>query len=174
MDKRIIVITGESAWLVSTNEEGTSGYVHARASFGYHMPNEHRYEGAILTGDDGLNLREGTRLVFRCQCGESHTPGWNGDGIVTSGVITRVVNHADAPDAIERVKEGEDADGNPVTYITLNPSWKWLLPHVPTKVREDFDRALGLADLLVALADLGRITQADLQAAEARLRASTL
>lgn len=169
MDKRIIVITGESAWLVTTNEEGTTGYVNARASFGFHMPNEHQYEGPILTGDNGLNLREGTRLVFRCQCGASHTPGWNGDGIVTSGVITRVVNHADVPDK-ERVEEVSES----VTYITIKPSWKWLLPHVPTNVRDDFDQALGIADLLVALADMGRVTQADIEAARARVRASTL
>lgn len=169
MDRRLAVFTGESAWLVTTNEEGTTGYVNARASFGYHMPTDHDYHGHILTGDNGLNLRVGTRIVFSCQCEARHDGYPGGNGIVASGIITRVVNFADIPEP-ERVQEvSED-----VTFITIKPSWKWLMPHVPVAVADEFDRALGLADILVALADMGRITQEDLQAARERVAASTL
>jgi hypothetical protein len=157
--KRIAVITAESVWLITTDDDGLTGHVEARASFGQHMPNQHDYSGPILTGPDGLNLREGTRLVFQCQCGAGHT-GWS-DGIVTSGAIVRVVNTQEVP-------VPEPTPG----YITLNPSWGWLLPFVgSTRVLPEFRQCFEVADFLVALVDMGRVTQADIAAAKARLRA---
>jgi hypothetical protein len=158
--KRIAVITGESVWLVTTDDDGLTGHVEARASFGQHMPNQHDYSGPILTGPDGLNLREGTSLVFRCQCSARHDGYPGGDGIVASGTIVRVVNHADEPVPVPV----EDV-------ITLNPSWNWLMPFVAsTRVMADFRQCFEVADLLVALKDMGRVTDADIVAASKRLR----
>jgi hypothetical protein len=167
--KRIAVITGESVWLVTTDDDGLSGNVEARASFGFHMPNEHNYFGPILTGPDGLNLREGTRLVFRCQCAASHV-GWGGDGIVTSGAIVRVINTQDVP--VPEPENLYDAAGNQVGQsIVFNPSWNWLAPFVGSaQAMADFRQCFEVADLLVTLKDMGRVTDADIVAASKRLR----
>lgn len=151
--KHIIAITNNSTWLVGVDD--LSAYVAGRLTFGGdYMPGGVRYVGAVAGGPDGVNIRVGGRLVFWCED--------IGD-YVTSGVINRIVNVADEP-VPEPVRTGVDG----VQFITLQPSWSWLLPFVATPGHEDARRAFQLADDLATLVDMGRVTQEDLRAARER------
>jgi hypothetical protein len=63
--------------------------------------------------------------------------------------------------------EHSEVDG--VQYITILPTWTWLMAFVEgnSEVREQALRAFNLADLLATLVDMGVVTQEDLQAARA-------
>lgn len=158
-------ITENSVWLIEANDDFTSGHVVDRATFGSpYIEDGRRFAGPILTGDDGLNLRPGTRIVMRNTFADSHG---DTDRIVTSGAIVRLVQCGDTPKEESVTME---VDGKRIETIRLDPSWSFLLPFVMggSQVMAEARRAFRSADILRVLVDMGRVTQDDMHAAEQR------
>lgn len=148
MSIRRIAITNQSAWLFTHADAigslPANDFVVRRASFADYMPIR-EYEGTVR----GL-IEVGKFFVLDTD-----------EGPVTSGKVVRIVNVDDVP--IKEPKPG---------YITIDPRWDgltWLLAEL--RDREGLRQVGHNADILVALRDMGRITDADIRDAQARLKA---
>lgn len=149
---KYIALTDNSVWLVESTE--TSMYVEDRATFGSpYIEDGRRFAGQVITGTITVGDRLHFTNVHENSYGEVGQP-------VATGVFRRIIAFEDLPK--RQVPEG---------FIDITPGWTFLLPFFegPTKVRDEAHRALGLADVLVALKDMGRITDDDIRAARQRV-----
>lgn len=142
-----VVITANSVWLVEEGDDGALLVVD-RATFG--SPNIE--EGARFSGPvTGGMLAVGSRLIF------TNTLDKNVNVMI--GAIKRIVAFEDLPKR-----------ELPENMIDLTPSFAGLWPVIGDPVfRSELRLALRDADLLVALVDMGRVSQADLRAAHHRV-----
>lgn len=153
-----IAITDNSVWLVERSDFTGALTVIDRATFGSpYIEDGRRFHGPVTFGE----LKPGSRLQF---VNTFEDPRGRKDQPVATGVINRVVQHADTPKAEESVS----TDG--IRFIRLVPSWSFLLPFVQggQEVMANARRAFRSADLLSILVDMGRVTQQDLLDADAR------
>jgi hypothetical protein len=144
---RRIAITQQSVWSFTHDNDFGPGlpavdYVRGRSTFGDYHP-EQPYEGLV----DGL-----------IEVGKQFTLNNVDGGFTRSGTVQRIVICDDLPE--REVPEG---------YIDITPSWRGLMPLlVETRLDEELARVAKNADILVALKAMGRVTDADIEAALAR------